>query len=171
MIHQKTRKTRALHLSPFEPVGRRSGSHWARADWAGRDPRSVPPFETKHRTMPPARHAAAGEAFALSEAAKGCRSGGGGSSGGGIVEDRAVAPAVAPPKSDDRENNSQAQQRADNGGEEDETQCGVRAKASALVTEPQLQCGSSGGGENDDGGDEGDDGIAAPSSFGEVGSI
>ena len=81
MIHQKTRKTRALHLSPFEPVARRSGSHihhWARADWAGRDPRSVPPFETKHRTMPPARHAAAGEAFALSEAAKGCRSGGGG---------------------------------------------------------------------------------------------
>ena len=58
-------------------------------------------------------------------------------------------------------------------GEEEETQCSVRAKASAPVTEPQLQCGSSrgGGGDNDDEGDEGDDGNAAPSSFGEVGSI
>ena len=113
--------------------------------------------------MPPARHAAAGEAFALSEAAKGCRS------GGGIVEDRAVAPAVAPPKIDDRENNSQAQQRADNGGEEYETQCGVWARASALVTEPQqqLQCGSGGGGSDND--EEGDDGnAAAPAYFREV---
>ena len=122
-----------------------------------RDPRCPP---SKQRTMPLARHAA--EALAPSMAAEG---GGGSSGGGGVVKDL----AVVPPAIDDPEDDPQ--QRADDEGEEEGTQCGVRAKASALVTEPQLQCGSSrGGGDNDDEGDEGDDN-AAPSSFGEVGSI
>ena len=117
--------------------------------------------------MPPARHAA--EALAPSKAAEGWGGGGGGDSssgsGGGVVKDH----AVVPPAIDDPEDDPQ--QRADDEGEEEGTQCGVRAKASAPVTEPQLQCGSSrGGGDNDDEGDEGDDN-AAPSSFGEVGSI
>ena len=121
-----------------------------------RDPRCPP---SKQRTMPLARHAA--EALAPSMAAEGC---GGGGSSGGVVKDH----AVVPPAIDDPEDDPQ--QRADDEGEEEGTQCGVRAKASALVTEPQLQCGSSrgGGGDNDD---EGDEDNAAPSSFGEVGSI
>ena len=133
-------------------------------DCRRRDPRCPPSMQ---RTMPPARHAA--EALAPSMAAEGW--GGGGSSsgggGGGVVKDH----AVVPPAIDDPEDDPQ--QRADDEGEEEETQCSVRAKASAPVTEPQLQCGSSrgGGGDNDDEGDEGDDGNAAPSSFGEVGSI
>ena len=117
---------------------------------------------SKQRTMPIARHAA--EALAPSMAAEGGASSGG---GGGVVKDH----AVVPPAIDDSEDDPQ--QRANDEGEEEETQCSVRAKASAPVTEPQLQCGSSrgGGGDNDDEGDEGDDGNAAPSSFGEVGSI
>ena len=72
-----------------------------------------------------------------------------------------------PPAIDDTEDDPQ--QRADDEGEEEGTQCSFRAKASAPVTEPQLQCGSSrGGGDNDD---EGDEDNAAPSSFPEVGSI
>ena len=114
--------------------------------------------------MPLARHAA--EALAPSMAAEGCGGGGGGDSsgGGGGVKDHAVVPpAIGIPEDD-------PQQRADSEGEEEGTQCGVRAMTSAPVTEPQ-QCGSSrGGGDNDDGGNEGDDN-AAPSSFGEVGSI
>ena len=121
-----------------------------------RDPRCPP---SKQRPMPLARHAA--EALAPSMAAEAW--GGGGSSsgggGGGVVKDH----AVVPPAIDDPEDDPQ--QRADDEGEEEGTQCGVRAKASAPVTEPQLQCGSSrGGGDNDDEGDEGDDN-AAPSSF------
>ena len=118
--------------------------------------------------MPPGRHAAAGESLAPSEAAEGC--GIGGSSGGGGVVVTCKDHAAIPPAIDDPEDDPQ--QRADDEGEEEETQCSVRAKASAPVTELQLQCGSSrGGGDNDDEGDEGDDGNAAPSSFGEVGSI
>ena len=122
------------------------------------------------RTMPPACHATAGEAFAPSEAAEGCGSGGGGSSGGGVVEDRAVAMAVAPPKID-REEDPQAQQRADNGGEGEGTQCGVRANIGrpaglpAAVTErqQQLQCGGGGGRADCDSGGGGN-AAAAPSS-------
>ena len=117
--------------------------------------------------MPLARHAAAGESLAPSEAAEGCGIGGSSGGGGVVVKDHAaIPPAIDDPEDD-------PQQRANDGGEEEETQCSVRAKASAPVTEPQLQCGSSrgGGGDNDEEGDEGDDGNAAPSSFGEVGSI